>query len=78
MGDLLLRKYSKILKEMSKDKRKSKRQSKFTVYFNYLTSDDISITKKRKFFKTLVQYQYLQGQRDSDGELNDAISEDSE
>ncbi len=71
MVDILLRKYSKILKEMSKDKRKSKRQSKFTVYFNYLTSDDISKTKKEKFFKTLIQYQYLQGQRDPEGESNE-------
>lgn len=49
------------LREVFKDNRKSSISSKFDTFFKYILNKDIKIGVRRRFLKTLIQYQYLMG-----------------
>ena len=48
-------------REMWKENRGSKRESKFTTFFNYILNEDIKPSARKRFLKDLTEYQYLMG-----------------
>lgn len=49
------------LREIYKDNKASRNESKFTTFFKYMLNEDFSHGARRKLWKSLMEYQYLMG-----------------